>query len=295
MLFMKMRHLQTFAISVFVLILIGVASYMTFGRDAAARKTYLSEQYGISFQYPDSYNIQEIKQTEGQTGTIVTFTDKKIRLPINGEGPTAITVAMYDGTSATNTKDPLLSWIQTSAYSNFNLSRQTIPATTTIASQDARLYTWDGLYQGTTVATMHKGNIILFSVTYDGEADLSKRADFTDLVASVEFLHGAASSSKEIQNVQAPPKETTLMGFYTCLPHKGDGPHTMECAFGMRADSGNYYALDMSNVRPELINTSTDTRIIVSGTLVPIEQISSDRWRSYDIKGIVKVTSFKKS
>jgi hypothetical protein len=42
---------------------------------------------------------------------------------------------------------------------------------------------------------MHKGNVILFSVTYDGEADLSKREDFTDIISTVQLLNGTTTPS----------------------------------------------------------------------------------------------------
>jgi hypothetical protein len=191
---MKPRHTQTLAIISFIVILLGVILYMKYDH-ASTLATYTNQNYGVTFQYPTSYKLTETKQTEGQTGTIVTLTDKGFKTPANGEGPTAITVAMYDATASPKVKDPLLAWITTSPYSNFTLSRGTTPGTTTIANQDARLYTWDGLYQGTTLATMHKGNVILFSVTYDGQADLAKRNDFTDIISTVQFLHGTTTPS----------------------------------------------------------------------------------------------------
>jgi hypothetical protein len=104
---------------------------------------------------------------------------------------------MYEGTGTTTigNQDPLLAWIRTSPYSNFALTAQQDPGTTMIADQDARLYTWDGLYQGTTVVALNRGNVIMFSVTYDGEADLKKREDFTELVASVRFNETRAATS----------------------------------------------------------------------------------------------------
>lgn len=192
---MKPRHTQTAAIIAFSVILLGVISYFYITKHTAALKTYTNENYGVTFQYPDTYTLSEKKETAGQTGTIVTLLEKGYSAPKDGEGPTAITIAMYDEAGSASKKDTLLNWIKTSPYSNFTLSRQTEPGTTTVASQDARLYTWDGLYQGTTVATLHNGNIIAFSVTYDGEADLEKRQDFTDLMASVEFLNGSTTVS----------------------------------------------------------------------------------------------------
>jgi hypothetical protein len=86
----------------------------------------------------------------------------------------------------------------------------------------------------------------------------------------------------------------TLDGEYTCLPHRGSGPHTMECAFGMKAanTTDTYYALDTQFLNADtLMKIETGTRIRVVGTLTPIEMLSSDRWKSYDIKGIMSATS----
>jgi hypothetical protein len=193
---MKKTNIQTIAIITFIAILVGVGGYLTFRNDNTELKTYVNQNYGVTFQYPNTYKITENQVVDGQTGTIVTLTEKGITIPTNGEGPTAITIAMYEGTGTTTVgnQDPLLAWIRTSPYSNFTLSAQQDPGTTMIADQDARLYTWDGLYQGTTVVTLNRGNVIMFSVTYDGEADLKKREDFSDLVASVR-LGGTGTST----------------------------------------------------------------------------------------------------
>lgn len=92
------------------------------------------------------------------------------------------------------------------------------------------------------------------------------------------------------------PKEATLEGEYTCLPHTDtSGPQTMECALGLKTDDGSYYALDFGNLlQSGAINFGTGTRIRVSGLLVPIEQISSNQWQKYPIKGILQVKEVSK-
>lgn len=184
---MKKTNIYTVSILVFVgVMLVALGFYLSQKNDGTGTETYANQSYGISFTYPEDYELAETSAPDGITGTVITITEDKVALPRNGEGPTAITVSMYDG-AATTSMQSLPAWIRTSPYSNFNLSSQTEPGITQVGGQDGYLYTWDGLYQGTTVVTEHAGNIIVFSVTYDGETDLEKRDAFTDLVASVRF------------------------------------------------------------------------------------------------------------
>lgn len=91
------------------------------------------------------------------------------------------------------------------------------------------------------------------------------------------------------------PTQTTLTGEYVCLPHRDtSGPVTMECAFGLKATNGSHYALDTSTIpQDSIISLPTGKEITVEGTLVPIEQISSNTWQKYNIVGIVKVSSIE--
>jgi hypothetical protein len=191
-----MKRTNIYTISVIIFIAIILLGFYLYKRGSEPNLlTYTNTTYGISFTYPDNYELTEHTVTEGQPGTIVTITDRGITMPENGEGPTAITVAMYDGAQATTT---LPVWIKTSPYSNFSLARQAEPGVTQVAGQNGYLYTWDGLYQGTTVVTEHENNIIMFSVTYEGESDLEKRNVFTNLVAGTVFIEpGAATSTPQ--------------------------------------------------------------------------------------------------
>ncbi len=101
------------------------------------------------------------------------------------------------------------------------------------------------------------------------------------------------TSPTPIQNV---PYEATLTGEYTCLPHKNtNGPQTMECAFGIKTSDGSYYALDMSKIdQQESMTLQTQTKITAQGTLVPVEQLSSDHWQKYNIRGILQVNTLNK-
>lgn len=93
---------------------------------------------------------------------------------------------------------------------------------------------------------------------------------------------------------QDSPSDVTLTGTYTCLPKKDTGgPVTLECAFGLQKD-GEYYALDLSSIPTvDYPALNGGEEITVEGTLVPIEMISSDRWQTYIVKGIVSVDKIR--
>jgi hypothetical protein len=91
------------------------------------------------------------------------------------------------------------------------------------------------------------------------------------------------------------PGKASLQGEYVCLPHRDTkGPQTLECAFGMKAQDGNYYSLDMSAVTFPAGMINTGDMISVEGQLVPVEALSTDHWQKYNIKGVVRVESVEK-
>lgn len=74
----------------------------------------------------------------------------------------------------------------------------------------------------------------------------------------------------------------TMTGTMTCLPHKGNGMHTMECAYGIKDDFGTHYGLrnipqmDMMGGLYEM-----GQRITISGTL------TTGTDEKYDIVGTI--------
>lgn len=81
----------------------------------------------------------------------------------------------------------------------------------------------------------------------------------------------------------------TLSGEKVCLPHKDTtGPQTLECAIGMKTDSGEYYALD-TEAAVGVQNVQDGKRFIASGTITPIELLSSDYWQKYQVSGIFSI------
>ena len=87
------------------------------------------------------------------------------------------------------------------------------------------------------------------------------------------------------------PYKGTLTGEYVCLPHRDqEGPQTLECAFGLKTDANEYYSLDFNQMPKDFPDAKTGERISVTGTITPIELLSTDQWQKYAITGIVSVT-----
>jgi hypothetical protein len=87
----------------------------------------------------------------------------------------------------------------------------------------------------------------------------------------------------------------SVKGVYACLPHKETvDVQTMECAIGLLAEDGNNYALDTSLVSAAPLDFPTGTNVSVEGNVVPIEVLSTDQWRTYDVQGIIRVSKIEK-
>lgn len=86
-----------------------------------------------------------------------------------------------------------------------------------------------------------------------------------------------------------PEVDITINGEITCLPKKGNGPHTMECAIGLLADDGKYYSLiNLSEVDPDYKFSEGGLRVTVHGTLTPESKTGPDGNR-YNTDGSINV------
>lgn len=82
-----------------------------------------------------------------------------------------------------------------------------------------------------------------------------------------------------------------LSGEVVCLPHvPNGGPTTLECALGLKTDAGEHYALDLAAISQPNPGLDTGERISANGLITPIEMLSSDHWKKYDVVGIFSVT-----
>ncbi len=88
------------------------------------------------------------------------------------------------------------------------------------------------------------------------------------------------------------PYNVTLSGTYTCLPHaETSGPQTMECAFGLKTDDGDYYAVNFGASANAATQFQSGAHIRAEGNVVIKEALNSDQWQKYNMKGIFTVTN----
>lgn len=85
-----------------------------------------------------------------------------------------------------------------------------------------------------------------------------------------------------------------LEGTYVCLP-RSDGKKTTECTPGIKVEN-DYYALDLARLAGAGVTTNftNGTQILAAGIIVPAEELSTDQWDVYSIKGIMAVEEVAK-
>lgn len=115
------------------------------------------------------------------------------------------------------------------------------------------------------------------------------------LVVVVGYFFILELTGQGVQKQEAPidstPKSITLVGTYLCLPHiDTTGPQTEECAFGIQADTGEFYAVNFGASAQAMQQFQANARVRAEGFVVPKEALSTDQWNKYDMKGIFTVT-----
>ncbi len=90
------------------------------------------------------------------------------------------------------------------------------------------------------------------------------------------------------------PTRQSIVGFWECLPPKDkNGPHTMECAFGIAVDqSDGHYAVDTALMATYPVDFPMGTKVRVTGVVTPVQNMSSIQ--KYDIDGIISATTIEK-
>lgn len=113
------------------------------------------------------------------------------------------------------------------------------------------------------------------------------------LVLVVGYFFILELNKDSIQDVviDPTPQPMVLEGTYLCLPHiDTSGPQTEECAFGIQADTGEFYAVNFGASAQAMQQFQANARIRAEGFFVPKEALSTDQWQKYDMRGIFTVT-----
>jgi hypothetical protein len=111
------------------------------------------------------------------------------------------------------------------------------------------------------------------------------------IVAGFYALNNYIYNQKQGDEKSVEPYRGTLTGEYTCLPHRNtNGPQTLECALGLKTETGDYYALDFEQ-NPQIVNDlQTGDKFKANGMITPIEYLNSDHWQRYKVEGIFSIT-----
>lgn len=116
------------------------------------------------------------------------------------------------------------------------------------------------------------------------------------VVVSLAILAGgyllvlSAQGAPELVIEEPQAREAQILeGTYVCLP-RTDGNKTTECTPGLKVGN-DYYALDLAILAGAGVTTNftNGTNILAAGVIVPIEEISSEQWDVYSVKGIMAV------
>ncbi len=68
-------------------------------------------------------------------------------------------------------------------------------------------------------------------------------------------------------NTEINGSHITVSGEYVCLPHKNSNQTTEECALGIKADNGSYYAIKAND--NDLNDFQSGKRVTISGEYQP--------------------------
>lgn len=180
---MKKTTTAMSAIVITVILVVGLVFVFSYREDqvvdsdyvpvAETWKKYRSESAGVAFSYPADYVLTEAERGNAERShySIVLVRAEDAVVPENGEGPTAISIDIYQNNLD---KQTLIGWLTDSNQSNFKLSPTGTYASTTVGVSggggrgevEAVNYRWSGLYEGETTAFVHRDNIVAMSVTW---------------------------------------------------------------------------------------------------------------------------------
>jgi hypothetical protein len=94
-----------------------------------------------------------------------------------------------------------------------------------------------------------------------------------------------APNGKTYTRIPSQEKAVSLKGEIVCLSHKDmDGPHTLECAMGIKTDEGKYYGITSEPY--DMALSETGRKVQINGSL---KLNSSTKYQS---EGTVVVTSY---
>lgn len=148
----------------------------------AGLQQYSSED-GISFMYPDTYELSS--RTEGNAERqwdVLVLLPRGYVPPQGGEGPPAVLVGIFPNPEELS----LDRWVRGDARSNLKLSADQKLSPMTVGGKEALAYRHSGLYETDAVAVAANGRVYIFAAGWIDEDDQIRR-DLQNIIKSVKF------------------------------------------------------------------------------------------------------------
>lgn len=103
--------------------------------------------------------------------------------------------------------------------------------------------------------------------------------------------YNAFGPRAEAPVIDGATQNVTLSGTYECLPHRvTSGPQTDECAFGLKTDEGEHYAVNFGASASAMERFQAGEHITAEGFVVPRMALSDSQWAKYDMEGMFTIT-----
>ncbi len=150
---------KTYLIGAALAIIVIAGGFYAYKTLSTPMQSYTNAEYGISFNYPATYALNEYSYADRKT---IVLADKEAlaQAPQNGEGPTSITFDIIKNPTGLSSSE----WVRQNSASNFQLATGGL-ASTTQAGIEAVAYMWDGLYRGESYVFGNDADIVMASVT----------------------------------------------------------------------------------------------------------------------------------
>src|SRR3989344_4569950 len=159
-----------------VVVLIAAAGFLLWQADVITDKDAIpagmlrySSEEGVSFLYPDTYELSSRTEGNGERSwDVLVLLPKGYVPPQNGEGPPVIALSIFNNVEGY----PLETWIKGDAKSNWKLAAD--PGglgSMTVGGEPALAYKYSGLYETSAVAVAHGGKIFLFEAGWPAPPD----------------------------------------------------------------------------------------------------------------------------
>lgn len=149
-----------------------------------ASMPHYSSEDGVSFMYPDTYELSMHVEGNGERSwNFLVLLPKGYVPPEAGEGPPSISMGVFPNPEGLSVEQ----WVKGDGRSNWKLIVDDRASRPMIVGGKAALwYHYSGLYETDSVAVAYGEKIFLFSVGWLDPQD-QIRLDFNNLVSGVQF------------------------------------------------------------------------------------------------------------